>query len=667
MSRTARHGAGTRWGVAAAAGSMLLVGAGAPTAAAAEHEEAGDLGRAVLAEGDGWGSFVGPTSPNDVDAQATGTTGGSAATQDEVYVVDTWQELRDALAGAPGGSQTDARTSTTPRIIYVDGVLDAYTAADGTALSCDDFAAQVTVEGTGEPFSMDDYIAHFDPAGPWGRAAPSGPLEEARQAASSIQAAQIQQHVGSNVTIVGLGDDAGIVGANLRIRDAHNVILRNLHISEASDCFPEWDPGDTDEGNWNSAYDNVSILSSYSVWIDHNTFDDGDTPPGSLPDVYGRHYEIHDGLLDITNGADLVTVSWNVFDDHDKTMLIGSSDSRTQDLGEHRVTLHHNLWRDIGQRAPRVRYGDVHVYNNLYEQTDEGLFSYYWGAGVESSLYAENNAFVLADGVDPGRIIADWGGTRLHEHGSEVNGEPVDVLAAFNATADEPLLDEARWDPAEFYDVELLPTSDVAAAVEAFAGAGVLSPAPAPEFVDVTPSNPFYPDIRWLAENRLSTGTPVGDEVFFYPASAVSRQATAAFLYRYAGDGWVPEPGTQSFSDVDPDHPFYVAVEWLVATGIADGYPDGTFGATMPVSRQAMAAFLHRLAGEPQAAGTASYGDVPPGHPFAEAIAWLDGARITTGYDADTFGPGRPVTRQAMAAFLHRFDQFLFRPAGATT
>ena len=31
-----------------------------------------------------------------------------------------------------------------------------------------------------------------------------------------------------------------------------------------------------------------------------------------------------------------------------------------------RVTLHHNLFESIGQRTPRVRFGKVHVYNNLY-------------------------------------------------------------------------------------------------------------------------------------------------------------------------------------------------------------------------------------------------------------------------------------------------------------
>jgi pectate lyase len=434
----------------------------------------GDLGRQTIGADDGWAAWSGPTFPEGVERQARPTTGGAAATRAEVYEVDTWQELRDALAGREGGSQNDARYNETPRIVYVTGAIDAFTAADGTQLTCEDFAAQVTVEESGEPFSMDDYIAHYDPSGPWGWVEPAGPLEQARDAAARLQAAQTQQHVGSNVTIVGVGDDARISGANLRVRDAHNVILRNLRFSDGYDCFPQWDPGDSESGNWNSAYDNVSLWTSTSVWVDHSTFDDGAHPADSLPVVYGRPFEVHDGLLDITHGSDLVTVSYNEFLSHDKTMLIGSSDSRTQDRGQHRVTLHHNYWEDIGQRAPRVRYGDVHAYNNYYRQTETGSFQYYWGSGRESSLVVENNAVRLAGGSDPAQVVAGWGGTMLSESGTTLNGRRADLLAAYNATASTPLADEARWAPSDAYRYRLLPTAAVPWVVVAHAGAGEL-------------------------------------------------------------------------------------------------------------------------------------------------------------------------------------------------
>jgi pectate lyase len=475
------------------AGALVAVGqpaaaspaAGAATAAVGQapdrhprHGHRADLGRETIRTDDGWAAWSGPTFPDGVERQAGPTTGGAAAAPTEVYEVDTWQELRDALAGREGGSQSDARSNQTPRIVYVTGPLDAFTTADGTRLTCENFASQVTVGDTGEPFSMDDYIAHYDPSGPWGRVDPSGPLEEARVRAASLQAAQTQQHVGSNVTIVGVGDDARISGANLRVRGAHNVILRNLRFSDGYDCFPQWDPGDGDTGNWNSAYDNVSLWTSTSVWVDHSTFDDGAHPADSLPVVYGRPFEVHDGLLDITHGSDLVTVSYNRFLSHDKTMLIGSSDSRLQDRGQHRVTLHHNYWQDIGQRAPRVRFGDVHAYNNYYRQTrrqaEAGGFQYYWGAGKESSLVVENNAVTLARGTDPAHVVGAYGGTMLSESGTVLNGRRADLLAAYNATASTPLADEARWTPSDAYRYRLLPAAAVPWVVPAAAGAGVL-------------------------------------------------------------------------------------------------------------------------------------------------------------------------------------------------
>jgi hypothetical protein len=70
----------------------------------------------------------------------------------------------------------------------------------------------------------------------------------------------------------------------------------------------------------------------------------------------------------------------------------------------------------------------------------------------------------------------------------------------------------------------------------------------------------------------------------------------AAFLYRLAGSPAFTPPGQASFGDVPRGHPFFREIEWLTATGIASGYSDGRFGPATAVSRQAMAAFLQRFA-----------------------------------------------------------------------
>lgn len=58
-----------------------------------------------------------------------------------------------------------------------------------------------------------------------------------------------------------------------------------------------------------------------------------------------------------------------------------------------------------------------------------------------------------------------------------------------------------------------------------------------------------------------------------------------------------PEVSARS-TDVPTDRPFRNEIGWLVIEGIANGFDDGTFRPTDPVSRQAMAAFLHRATTE---------------------------------------------------------------------
>lgn len=81
----------------------------------------------------------------------------------------------------------------------------------------------------------------------------------------------------------------------------------------------------------------------------------------------------------------------------------------------------------------------------------------------------------------------------------------------------------------------------------------------------------------------------------YHPTAAVSRQAMAAFLYRAADPGAKPARCTKApFKDVPATSAFCPQIKWLADTGITGGYTDGGFHPTAPVSRQAMAAFLQR-------------------------------------------------------------------------
>ncbi|GGS57594.1 polysaccharide lyase family 1 protein [Streptomyces griseoviridis] len=440
MQTSKWHAHAMRKGAALAGCAALVVGL---TAAGAQaHPGHRDPARQTLPANDGWA------------AHGTGTTGGAAADAARVYTVTTWAGFKAALA-VPG---------TAPRIIKVKGTVDAV--ADG----CDAFA----VPG----YDFDAYLAAYDPA-TWGHdtdlsAEPDDSPEGLRRASAARQDQAVKANVPANTTIIGIGRNAGFKGASLQIKGVDNVIVRNLAFESPVDCFPQWDPTDGATGNWNSEYDSAVVYGSTHVWLDHNTFTDGEHPDSAAPTYFGMLYQQHDGQLDIVRGADHVTASWNVFSDHDKTILIGNSDSESTaagDRGHLRATFHHNLFENLVERAPRVRFGQVDVYDNHFVANDD--YAYSFGVGKESALVAEYNAFTLPDGVSAAKVLKKWSEAPVTAAHNRVNGRAVDLIAVHNAEIPaETLRPGAGWTPTLRTEVD--PARAVPGLVGRGAGAGRL-------------------------------------------------------------------------------------------------------------------------------------------------------------------------------------------------
>jgi pectate lyase len=405
-----------------------------------------DLYHQTLAAKDGWASF------------GTGTTGGTKADAAHTFTVSTRAQLVQAL-----GSVSD----TTPRIIKINGMIDANTDDSGKKLTCADYAL-----GTG--YSLSAYLKAYDPAA-YGRSKlPSGTQETARAAAQAKQGKNIVFKVPANTTIVGVpGTNAGLTGAMLQIQNVDNVIVRNLTFAATEDCFPQWDPTDGDDGNWNSTYDSVSLRGATHVWADHNTFTDAPHFDSANPKYFGREYQVHDGALDITKGSDLVTVSRNQFTHHDKTMLIGSSD--TDSVGKLRVSLHHNVWKGIMQRAPLARIGQIHIYNNYYDVTPLNGYSpqYSINSRAKAQVVAENNYWRLPSGAKVAKLLSGDGTGSVKGSGNLVNGTVTDLVAAYNAASSKDLKTTVNWNPALTAGLEAS-ASDLPTSLATTTGAGVL-------------------------------------------------------------------------------------------------------------------------------------------------------------------------------------------------
>ncbi|MBQ8941668.1 MAG: hypothetical protein IJ062_07495 [Firmicutes bacterium] len=166
------------------------------------------------------------------------------------------------------------------------------------------------------------------------------------------------------VTIEGVGPNAGFVGWGIGSGDNNDTEFRNLTMRDYVE-------------------DAIGFENATKLWVHNNNFYSGYNPKDSSAERDKLH---GDGSCDLRE-CNKVTVSYNLFDGTDKTSLIGSSSSSRESTGN--ITFHHNYFLNTNQRTPRVRWHNIHVYNNYYNGTD----AYGVGATCNSSIFAENNYF----------------------------------------------------------------------------------------------------------------------------------------------------------------------------------------------------------------------------------------------------------------------------------
>ena len=160
-----------------------------------------------------------------------------------------------------------------------------------------------------------------------------------------------------------------------------------------------------------------------------------------------------------------------------------------------------------------------------------------------------------------------------------------------------------------------------------------------------TMGSPFEYDIAWLAESGITSGCG-GDR--FCPRASVTREQMASFLVRALG---LPPTGTDFFTD-DQSSAHEADINRLAASGITGGCGPGRFCPTGTVTREQMASFLVRALGLPPT-GTDFFTDDQSSAHEAD-INRLAASGITGGCGSTTFCPKSAVTREQMAAFLHR-------------
>jgi D-alanyl-D-alanine carboxypeptidase len=173
----------------------------------------------------------------------------------------------------------------------------------------------------------------------------------------------------------------------------------------------------------------------------------------------------------------------------------------------------------------------------------------------------------------------------------------------------------------------------------------VAPPVRAASFSD-TAGNPFEADIEWLVGQGITRGCGGG---LYCPKEPVTREQMASFLVRMFG---YPATATDYFSD-DGASPHHADINALAATGVTNGCGGSAFCPSAVVTREQMASFLSRAGALPVASADYFLDDGRSGH--QADINRLAAAGVTNGCGGIyEYCPTGVVTREQMAAFLHR-------------
>lgn len=109
------------------------------------------------------------------------------------------------------------------------------------------------------------------------------------------------------------------------------------------------------------------------------------------------------------------------------------------------------------------------------------------------------------------------------------------------------------------------------------------------------------------------------------------------------------------FVDVPAGAYYYDAVLWAAEGGIVTGTDAVHFSPDASCTRAQLVTFLWRAAGSPAVNCAMNFTDVNGGAYYAEAVRWAASLGIAGGYGDGRFGTNDFVTREQVAAILHRF------------
>lgn len=280
--------------------------------------------------------------------------------------------------------------------------------------------------------------------------------------------------MGSNKTLLGVGKKGFINQIGISIQSQHNIIIRNLRFTMTG--VPISNDGENKILGFNFDPDCIAIQAddeslpaaerkSHHIWIDHCEFFNED--PTVMTD-----YDRYDGLLDVKNDCQYITISWNYFHNHHKACLSGKGNSDNYDR---KTTMHHNKFENIGSRAPLFRYGKLHMLNNYMVNCPEGNGI---NIRINSQAYIEKNYFDNVKKPIFGKISENGTAHLVDNVFKNCSRLPTNQIGSLSPNADPLSASETFEDnsyvPPYLYSTISFPVNDVPAIVNKYVGVGII-------------------------------------------------------------------------------------------------------------------------------------------------------------------------------------------------
>lgn len=120
----------------------------------------------------------------------------------------------------------------------------------------------------------------------------------------------------------------------------------------------------------------------------------------------------------------------------------------------------------------------------------------------------------------------------------------------------------------------------------------------------------------------------------------------------------------EPFTDTPVSAWYYKYVAYTYINGLFSGTTDTTFSPDLAMSRAMLVTVLWRMEGGSDIVHTldlskaVAFSDVEKEKYYADAVAWAAVNEIVTGYGNGNFGPDDNITREQMAAILHRYAKY---------